>query len=302
MVITRISVGVDTSPTSLDALTWSVGLASECGAHVRAVTTWERPLVRGLRHMLTGRPSARVRSRQSREQLEEALERAHIAGRVEPVVLNAAPGPALVAESDRSDLLVVGRTGQGFGRAEQFLLGSVARYCMNFARGHVAVVPRGSTWRKTPTVVVGLDGSTNSIEALTWAIENLPATATIQAVRARMRSFNEVTHMYDDSPGELLETVQRELRLNVDEAASSAPERRTAIIERVETGRARHVLLQPELGADLIVVGSPGHNGATDTMFGSVADHVARNASCPVVIIRPRRPHDDGDPPSTNVA
>lgn len=41
-----------------------------------------------------------------------------------------------------------------------------------------------------------------------------------------------------------------------------------------------------ETGADLIVMCSHGHTGLRRLVFGSVADHVVRNAPMPVLIIR----------------
>lgn len=38
--------------------------------------------------------------------------------------------------------------------------------------------------------------------------------------------------------------------------------------------------------ADLIVLGSHGRHGVNRSLFGSVSDHVVRNAPCPVVVVR----------------
>ncbi len=39
-------------------------------------------------------------------------------------------------------------------------------------------------------------------------------------------------------------------------------------------------------GADLIVLGTHGRRGVNRSLFGSVSDHVVRNAPCPVVVVR----------------
>jgi len=46
------------------------------------------------------------------------------------------------------------------------------------------------------------------------------------------------------------------------------------------------VLVDAADGADLLVVGSMGHGGLAETLLGSVGQYCARNASCPVVIMR----------------
>lgn len=46
----------------------------------------------------------------------------------------------------------------------------------------------------------------------------------------------------------------------------------------VEAAAAEH--------ADLIVLGTHGRRGIDRSLFGSVSDHVVRNAPCPVVVVR----------------
>ena len=42
-----------------------------------------------------------------------------------------------------------------------------------------------------------------------------------------------------------------------------------------------------EIGADLIVMGTHGRKGAKHLILGSIAEHVVRAASCPVLTVRP---------------
>ena len=48
-----------------------------------------------------------------------------------------------------------------------------------------------------------------------------------------------------------------------------------AIVEAAESERV-----------DLIVIGTHGRRGVNRSLFGSVSDHVVRNAPCPVVVVR----------------
>lgn len=56
-------------------------------------------------------------------------------------------------------------------------------------------------------------------------------------------------------------------------------------------GDPRNVILATaeELGADLIVMGTHGRHGFSRLMLGSVAESVARTASCPVLLVRVER-------------
>ena len=67
--------------------------------------------------------------------------------------------------------------------------------------------------------------------------------------------------------------------------------------ERVETGRVHRQVLRvaAERGAGLIVVGAHGR-GVVERMFaGSTAQHVAREATCPVLVFRQPRPTFTGE-------
>ncbi len=52
-------------------------------------------------------------------------------------------------------------------------------------------------------------------------------------------------------------------------------------------------------GADLVVVGSHGRDGAGRLLLGSISDHLVRNAACPVLVVRPT---DRGGRASTGAA
>jgi hypothetical protein len=55
---------------------------------------------------------------------------------------------------------------------------------------------------------------------------------------------------------------------------------------KVMEGNAAQVLVTESAGADLLVVGSRGHGGFVEALLGSVGQHCAHHAACPVVVIR----------------
>ena len=140
-----------------------------------------------------------------------------------------------------------------------------------------------------PTIVVGVDGSGGSREALRWALgEAKLHGATVRAVHAwSMPVAFGGPYMAPQAfdQGELHDRARASLDAAVDEVArgSSVP------VERlVEQGSAADVLVHAADDADLLVVGSRGHGGFAGLLLGSVSQQCAHHAPCPVVIVRAR--------------
>ena len=55
---------------------------------------------------------------------------------------------------------------------------------------------------------------------------------------------------------------------------------------RAKEGNAAKVLIEESADADLLVVGPRGHGGFRGLVLGSVSQHVAAYAKCPVAVIR----------------
>ena len=137
-------------------------------------------------------------------------------------------------------------------------------------------------------IVVGVDGSEESKEALRWALEEARLRqATLRAVNAWMYPtiFGPTPippEMFDR--GMLEEDAEKTLGAAVAEVAGDDP---PAYVERVVTeGPATHVLVEAAADADLLVVGSRGHGGFTGLLLGSVSQQCAHHAPCAVVIVR----------------
>ncbi|GAA1542433.1 universal stress protein [Nocardioides humi] len=141
-----------------------------------------------------------------------------------------------------------------------------------------------------PRIVVGYDGSASAGAALDWAAE----WAELQAdepheVRAVIvgTAMDPVLGGYRARNDDLLERWRSEAEQRLAGTDTAPGQAR----ERVEV---RHGPVVPELlraaeQAAMLVVGSDGHGLATGTLTGSVSQHVARHAGCPVVVVRPRR-------------
>jgi nucleotide-binding universal stress UspA family protein len=56
---------------------------------------------------------------------------------------------------------------------------------------------------------------------------------------------------------------------------------------RVQEGSPAEVILDVARECDLIVMGTHGRGGLSRAIMGSVAEHVLRDAACPVITVRP---------------
>lgn len=141
-------------------------------------------------------------------------------------------------------------------------------------------------------IVVGVDGSKESKEALRWAIEEAQLRqSTLRAVAAWTYPTMFVGAYVPPElvDADLLSSAARTtLDATIAEVAGDDPH---AYIERVvEQGSPAEVLVDAARDADLLVVGSRGHGGFTGLLLGSVSQQCAHHAPCAVVIVRRRVP------------
>ncbi|MBR7827142.1 universal stress protein [Actinospica sp. MGRD01-02] len=138
-----------------------------------------------------------------------------------------------------------------------------------------------------PFIVVGVDGAASSREALRWAARQARLTkAELHAIRAW--DF-PVTYGWtpDYSDVDLAAQAHQDLAMTITQVLGDLPD--VPIVVRVEQGPATAVLVEASRGADLLVVGSRGHGAFDGMLLGSVSQHCAQHAVCPVVIVPPQQ-------------
>lgn len=193
------------------------------------------------------------------------------------------PVPALLTVSETAGMVVLGA--RGTGGFPGLLIGSVSAQLA--AHGHcpVAVVrPAGTA---TTDVVVGIDGSQASGQALALALAEARRTGgTLVAVHAHQ--VPPVAAAYSPNPG--FEPVRhRDLAVETLDAALGTVEADNPDVKverRVEHGPAARVLLDRAGDAAALVVGARGRGGFAGLVLGSVSQQVMRHAPCPVLIAR----------------
>src|SRR6266540_4552530 len=128
------------------------------------------------------------------------------------------------------------------------------------------------------TVLVGVDGSTASLDALDLALRE----AALRHTTVRM--------VYADAwPAHpaWIDTPQPGPAAGPKEVLRAARDHSSGqfTTETVD-GDPGAVLIRESAGADLVVVGHRGHGGFPELLLGSVAVKVAGHAACPVLVTR----------------
>jgi len=133
-------------------------------------------------------------------------------------------------------------------------------------------------------IVVGVDGSPASIDALRWATRQASLTgAAVEAVIAWQ--YPMVYGGYPTTGNiDWQANAQTILDIAVDEA--DLPAQTGPLTRKVVEGHPAKVLVDAAAGAALLVVGSRGHGGFAGMLLGSVSEHVSAHARCPVLVIR----------------
>lgn len=143
-------------------------------------------------------------------------------------------------------------------------------------------------------IVVGVDGSPESILALKWAgklAEGLDATITAVTAWHMETVFGSYIvpdwDPHEDACQTLSDAVQ-------DAFGDKLPEGFSGVCVR---GRPAQILMEYGKSARMLIVGSRGHGGFAGMLLGSVSSACAEHASCPVLVI-----HGQGEPVKAQVA
>jgi nucleotide-binding universal stress UspA family protein len=146
-------------------------------------------------------------------------------------------------------------------------------------------------------VVVGVDGSAQSVAALRWAARYATANgATVRAVLA--------LH-YPGTAGQPPAALQHDTEVMLgdvldDAVAQAFPgDAADGVEKKLSSGHPAQVLLDESREADLLVVGSSGHGAFTGMLVGSVSIHCVTSARCPVTVVRGKRAEREAGHPAT---
>jgi nucleotide-binding universal stress UspA family protein len=138
-------------------------------------------------------------------------------------------------------------------------------------------------------VVVGVDGSAQSIAALRWAAKYGAATgATIRAVRVWHYPSAATPTPEGKAPPAVTEEVRQEMQEQLDDAIGQVyPDGLPDNVQtRIAYGHSAATLIDESREADLLVLGNKGYSALTGVLIGSVSLHCVTHAVCPVTVVR----------------
>jgi nucleotide-binding universal stress UspA family protein len=140
---------------------------------------------------------------------------------------------------------------------------------------------------KVPRIVVGVDGSPQSMRALAWAAQEAKVRGIALEI-VHVDFFREEA-LAALAPG-LLSNEHLVLSRAVERAKELAPG--VVVIATLRDPPAGPALIEVSTGAEMLVVGSRGLSGFKELSLGSVSHECAQHAHCPVVILRPQPDSD----------
>jgi nucleotide-binding universal stress UspA family protein len=139
-----------------------------------------------------------------------------------------------------------------------------------------------------PVIVVGVDGSPLSKQALQWAAKQSQLSAAQLRAVIAWRWPTTYGWAPDYAGFDFAADARKTLEEAVTETLGAPPSVPVSI--SVIEGHPAPVLIDASRSADLLVVGSHGHGAFTGMLLGSVSQHCVQHATCPVLVYRPPTP------------
>ena len=287
-------VGIDGSDAAAHALEWATIHAPGRTSRLRLVTSWQAPVSAPTVQSVPSGSSVfdqDLLANSAQRVVDAAADGITSADGItlEPVVAHGGPSAVLLDAADDAALLIVGTRGRG--GFQRLLLGSTSTQCATHASGAVAVVPQAADTRAARDIVVGIDGSDNSIAALEWALTFAQPGSRVEALSVWDTSpitvgtdqffFPEATDLAEQRFDHLVD------RVVADHPSTSTGENaaNVTVEHRFVTGMPRRVLSERSQSTDLLVLGARGHGAIGAALMGSVSTWTLHHANTTTVIV-----------------
>ena len=282
----RWVVGLDGSSCAANALEWAVANVAGRATDVELVTAWQTPVVGAYPmsapamvpvddtelHDAAAHDVAAV-AVQLRDRLEVP---------VEATVGHGGPAQVLLEASASGALLVIGSRGRGgFAR---LLLGSTSTQCATHASVPTIVVPGDAPSLRAETILVGFDGSSNSMAALRWAIQFAAPGGTVVVAwvwDATPLAVGADAFFFPDASDLAAERFHHLVGIVAGEARSGG----VTLQREFVRGTQRTALASLADDADLVVVGARGHGAVGAALLGSVSTWLLHHVHRPIAVV-----------------
>ena len=284
-----VLVGVDGSPGAVAALDWAAAEAQRRGAPLEILyAETPTPPVVGLEPA----PVASLPEGPPPRFLEEALQRVRgawpdLEATASPVV--GGPAASLLARSADAELVVVGAHGRSM--IARMLLGSVSHHVATHAPCS-AVVVRGRALIGDEPVAVGIDDSQGARLALEAAFEEASLRGVPLLVFHAWQDLPATGYGVWAPPPVMVDELRAEAEDLIESVLSGWPEKYPDVELRRRVLHAHPVtaVVEESEQAQLVVLGAHGRGQFAGMTFGSVPSAAVREATCPVMVVRPPRP------------
>ena len=138
-------------------------------------------------------------------------------------------------------------------------------------------------------VLIGLDGSRSSLNALEYAIhiakQEKAELKIITAAEPLPPLAGDGAPSYlPEYQEDLLKSLEKMQKTQVEEIKKTLPDLK--VTAEVKEGRAAHVIKEAAEEADLIIIGHRGRGGLLSWVLGSVAKQVVDECTAPVLVVK----------------
>lgn len=278
-----VVVGYDGSSPSEAAVRWAAMEARLRGVPLTVVSAWD--VYAAVSPMAI--PVSDLKAAAEDVAAEGAAHARKETGDVRAVIGRGGAATVLMEAAEDAELLVVGTRGRG-GFAD-LVLGSTAVELAAHAPVPVVVVRDRPAEGPSGPVVVGVDGSPASLEALGLGF----AEADLRG--AELVAVVAWPEEVEPGPAPLVdaEALREVARDRLERLLKPLRDRYPGVAVRAEvlTGPPRQVLLDAAEGAGLLVVGTRGLGGFRGLLLGSVSHAMLHHAEAPVAVAP--APRDD---------
>lgn len=284
-----IVVGVDGSERAMRAAVWAAAIAHRKSVPLRLAHVLPSPGYHYSEAALLFQDEFAQEVEKSAHEILDRAER-HVTSAFPDVTVSASThpgpaGPALAGLSAHAEMVVVGSTGAG--ALESLVTGSTVMQVVNRAHCPVTVFRSALPVPDRRPVVVGVDGSELSSLAITTAVEfatllEVPLLAVHGWGTGELAGRQTASAMVNWAVVEEEQAVL--MAENLAGWREKCPDLELSTV--IEQANPAELILESARDAQLVVVGSHGHNRLTGAFLGSTSQNLLHHVACPITICR----------------